>query len=270
MQACNKVALLLTSILFLFVGACSEASTQAGEKKLDSLSGKVIIGDTLPNPKYDPSIDLRNVGGAFSKKIDDSLGIAIFEVTLQPGDSLPFHSHPDHTFYLLDSSTVVLQIPGQKKADTIPGFAPGFAFVNGPFTESIKNVGKTKFRWLAVDVHRPRQYEIPGVPAYDSTIDAFTVGGESILKLSDTLGIKMFVVTMRPGDTAMMHSHPDHATYVLEGGEVAVTFQGGRRRTINFTKGSAFVSGPVSDAAKNTGKTTVKLLMTHILRARAR
>jgi uncharacterized cupin superfamily protein len=82
--------------------------------------------------------------------------------------------------------------------------------------------------------------------------------------------MKMFILTMKPGDTAELHSHPDHTVYVLEGGELAVTFQGKPRQIMKLQKGMGFVAGPLSDAAKNTGKTTVKLLMTHIYRQKAK
>jgi uncharacterized cupin superfamily protein len=111
---------------------------------------------------------------------------------------------------------------------------------------------------------------MPAKPAYDSATDAFTLGGASIQKLADTLGIKMFIATMKPGDSATWHSHPDHAVYVLQGGELAVTFQGGARQIMKFEKGMGFVGGPLSDAAKNTGKTTVKLLMTNIYKPRVK
>jgi uncharacterized cupin superfamily protein len=111
---------------------------------------------------------------------------------------------------------------------------------------------------------------MPGKPAYDSAMDAFTLGGPSIQKLADTLGMKLFIATMKPGDTATLHSHPDHTVYVLEGGELAVTFQGGPRQIMKLEKGMGFVGGPLSDAAKNTGKTTVKLLMVHVYRPRVK
>jgi len=37
---------------------------------------------------------------------------------------------------------------------------------------------------------------------------------------------------------------------------------------MKMDKGMAFVGGPLSDAAKNTGKTSIKLLIAHIYRQR--
>ena len=269
MQTFKNIIRLFVLMLFLYAAACNESSNTK-EKNIDSSPATDIKGDTTAIPAYDPAKNLLVVGAAFSKKLHDSLGITMIEVTLKPGDSLPFHSDPDHIFYLLDSSTSLFYIPGQNKADTLSGppWSPGLGFIMSPFTEAFKNIGKTPLRWLKIDVHRRRGIEMPTNPVYDSTIDVYTLGGESIQKLGDTLGIKMFIVTMKPGDTAKLHSHPDHTVYVLEGGELAVTTKGGQRQIMKMEKGMGLVGGPLSDAAKNTGKTTIKLLMTHIYRPR--
>lgn len=251
-------------ISLLFTAACNEA-LKTDKNEADTLTTALSKGDSVV---YDPAKDPMAVAAAFTKKLADTLGIRIYEVTLNPGDSMPFHSHPDHALFLLDTSTVVLYVPGKTKGDTLTDGKPGMGWIHGPFNDAVKNIGKTPMRWLEVAVHRPRAIELPAKPAYDSATDAFITGGEYIIRLADTLGMKMFVATMKPGDTATMHSHPDHTVYVLEGGELAVTFQGQPRQIMNLQKGMAFVAGPLSDAAKNTGKTTVKLLMTHIYRQR--
>ena len=257
-------------ISFVLLGGCNESPKTSDITNKDTSA--VANSDALISPVYDPAIDLSVVGGDFTKKLSDTLGIKMFEVTLKPGDSLPFHSDPDHTFYLLDTSKTLFYIPGQSKGDTLSGapWSPGLAFINGPFTESFKNIGKKPLRWLKIDVHRPRDIEFPPKPAYDPTTDAFNLGGASIQRLADTLGIKMFIATMKPGDSATLHSHPDHAVYVLQGGELAVTYPDGAQEKKKFEKGMGLVDGPLSNGTKNTGKTTIKLLMTHIYRTRGK
>jgi quercetin dioxygenase-like cupin family protein len=255
-------------ISFLFLHGCKESPKTADNSNTDTSA--LAKNDAAIGPVYDPAIDALIVGAAFTKKLADSLGLQIIELTLKPGDSLPMHSHTDHAFYLMDTSTAVVYVPGQNKGDTISGVPAGTGLVLGPFTDAAKNIGKTTIRAVEVAVHRPRGIEISANPAYDSTIDAFSLGGESIQKLADTLGIKMFIVTMKPGDSAKLHSHPDHTVYVLEGGELAVTFKDGPRQIMKMQKGMGLVGGPFSDAARNTGKTTIKLLMTHIYRPRAK
>ena len=103
---------------------------------------------------------------------------------------------------------------------------------------------------------------------YDPAMDPLTVGAKFSKKLADTLGIKMYEFTLNPGDSAELHAHPDHTVYVLQGGTLAVTFNKVDRRILELKPGDGFVSGSLSDAGKNIGTTTVKLLVTDIYRPR--
>src|SRR4030095_6582955 len=253
-------------ISFLFLVSCKESPKAVDETKTDSSA--VAKDDGPAGPVYDPAMDPMITAAAFTKKLADSLGIRIYETTFKPGDSLPMHSHTDHAFYLMDTSTVVLYVPGKSKGDTLRNEVPGTGWVMGPFNDAARNIGKTTIRFVEIPIHRPRGIEMPAKPEYDSSMDAFTLGGPSIQKIADSLGIKLFILAMKPGDTATLHSHPDHAVYVLEGGELAVSFQGGPRTIMKLQKGTGFVGGPLSDAAKNPGKTTVKLLIAHVYRSR--
>jgi len=265
MQVFKNMILVLVWFSFLLLASCNESPKNASETNTDS---STVTKNESSDTVYDPAIDPLIVASAFTKKLADTLGIKMFEVSLNPGDSMPMHSHPDHAHYFMETGTEVLFVPGQNKPDTISGATPGTGAIYGPFTDAAKNIGKTTIRVLDVAVYRPRGIEMPAKPAYDSSMDAFTLGGPSIKKLADSLGIKLFITTLKPGDTATLHSHPDHAVYVLEGGEIAVSFQGGPRTIMKLQKGAGFVSGPLSDAAKNTGKTTVKLLIAHVYRPR--
>ena len=108
------------------------------------------------------------------------------------------------------------------------------------------------------------------MPAYDPAMDPLTVGAEFSKKLGDTLNIKMYEVTLKPGDSAMVHTHPDHTFYVLQGGKLAVTFQGKGRQVLDLKPGMAAINGPLSDAARNIGNTTIKLLIHDIYRPRGK
>lgn len=112
--------------------------------------------------------------------------------------------------------------------------------------------------------------ETPAMPAYDPAMDPLTVGAEMSKKLGDTLGIKMYEFTMKPGDSALLHYHPDHTAYVLQGGQMAITFQGSGRQILDLQPGFALISGPVTDAAKNVGTTTIKMLIHDIYRPRSK
>jgi quercetin dioxygenase-like cupin family protein len=106
--------------------------------------------------------------------------------------------------------------------------------------------------------------------AYNPKLDGMLVSPELTRKLGDTLGIKMYEVTVKPGDTIPLHSHPDHAFYVVEGGKAAIYFDGTNRQEWDLKPGMGFVNPPVTDAAKNIGKTTIKFLTVDIYRPRNR
>lgn len=104
--------------------------------------------------------------------------------------------------------------------------------------------------------------------AYDSSKDLSVTGGESIEILGDTLGIKMYIATMEPGDSVAWHFHPDHTVYVMEGGTLAVYFEEMDKQVMELPTGVGFISPPLSDAAVNIGNTTIKMLTHDIYRPR--
>ena len=106
------------------------------------------------------------------------------------------------------------------------------------------------------------------MPAYDPAMDPLTVGAQFSKLLHDTLGIKLYEASLEPGDSSLLHIHPDHIVYILEGGKLAVYFQGVERKEFDFKAGMGFVSGPLTDAAKNIGTTTVRMLIAEIYRPR--
>ena len=112
--------------------------------------------------------------------------------------------------------------------------------------------------------------EVPAMPAYDPALEPLTVGAKFSKLLSDTLGIKLYEFTVKPGDTVALHNHPDHLVYVLEGGTASISFNGGAPQIMEMKKGMGFVAGAVGDNGKNIGKTTIKLVIADIYRPRAK
>jgi hypothetical protein len=113
--------------------------------------------------------------------------------------------------------------------------------------------------------------DVASVPEYDPTMDGYIIGGDAIKKLGDTLGVKMYEFTAKPGESWKLHTHPDHTAYVLQGGKVALFIKAaGRQDTITFPTGMALISGPLSDSGKNIGNTTIKFLVTDIYRPRTK
>lgn len=110
--------------------------------------------DTSSTPAYDPAMDPLIVGAVFSKKLGDTLNMKMFEVTLKPGDSVAIHTHPDHSFYVLQGGKIEVNIQGA--GVKIFDLKPGMGWISGPLTDLGKNIGNTTVKWLEVDVYRPR------------------------------------------------------------------------------------------------------------------
>ena len=133
---------------------------------------------------------------------------------------------------------------------------------NEPATTSDKN-----------DKDRTQVVSIPdaaSMPEYDPAMDALTVGAQSSKLLHDTLGIKMYEYTLKPGESAALHAHPDHITYVLQGGKALISTNGAVPQEKELKTGMGFISPSLKHYGKNIGTTTIKLLVIDIYRPRAK
>lgn len=102
----------------------------------------------------------------------------------------------------------------------------------------------------------------------DPNLDPILVGKEFSKVFADTLNIEMYATTLKPGDSVGLHEHLDHSVYVLEGGKLLVYMNGTDPVEMELTKGTGFFSGPLKDAAVNTGNTDVTLLIHEFHRPR--
>ena len=108
------------------------------------------------------------------------------------------------------------------------------------------------------------------MPAYDPAMDPVKVEAATITNMfADTLGVKFYEVVIKPGDSVAMHTHPDHLVYVVEGGMAQMMSKGGEWKPAEFKTGMGMVTGPDTHTGKNTGTTTIKLLVADIYRPRS-
>ncbi len=141
----------LISVLFLI--SCNQSATISDKNDMDT-TAVATNNDTSSMPAYDPAMDPLTVGAAFSNKFGDTLNMKMFEVTLKPGDSVAIHTHPDHSFYVLQGGKIEVNIQGA--GVKIFDLKPGMGWLSGPLTDFGKNIGNTTVKWLEVDVYRPR------------------------------------------------------------------------------------------------------------------
>jgi len=108
------------------------------------------------------------------------------------------------------------------------------------------------------------------MPSYDPAMDPLTAGAAFSKKLYDTLNMKIFEVTLKPGDSIALHTHPDHTVYILQGGKAEIISQDETRGTMETNAGDGWITGPYTDQVKNIGKTTIKWVEIDVYRPRGK
>jgi len=107
------------------------------------------------------------------------------------------------------------------------------------------------------------------MPAYDPDMDPVKVEAPFLTFHKDTLGIKLYEVTLKPGDSVGLHTHPDHVLYVVQGGKAVITPKDGEPQVTDLPTGAALVFPTLTHQGKNIGTTTIKLLVADIYRPRS-
>jgi quercetin dioxygenase-like cupin family protein len=112
--------------------------------------------------------------------------------------------------------------------------------------------------------------ETPAMPAYDAATDPVKVEANVISHVfADTLGVKFYELIIKPGDSVALHSHPDHLVYVVDGGMVELKNKEGKATPTEFKTGMGVMTGPDIHSGKNTGTTTIKMIVADIYRPRS-
>lgn len=79
--------------------------------------------------------------------------------------------------------------------------------------------------------------------------------------------VRIIEVTFKKGESAPMHSHPDHFAYVLSGGTIELTAADGKIRVIEATTGETIFVPAEAHSSRNVGKRTLKLVVTELKEA---
>jgi quercetin dioxygenase-like cupin family protein len=100
----------------------------------------------------------------------------------------------------------------------------------------------------------------------EAGVDAVKVAPNLYKLISDTMGIRVVEATYKPGDSSASHSHPDYALYVINGGTAEFTGKDGKKMTNEMKTGMENIRAGEVHSVKNTGKTTVKVLLVEVNR----
>jgi quercetin dioxygenase-like cupin family protein len=97
-------------------------------------------------------------------------------------------------------------------------------------------------------------------------MDATVVAPGLYTLVKDTMGIRVLEVNYKPGDSSAMHSHPDNALYVIDGGKGEFTEKDGSKQVVDFKAGMTGIGGAETHSVKNVGKTTLKAILVEVNR----
>lgn len=86
--------------------------------------------------------------------------------------------------------------------------------------------------------------------------------------LADTLGMRIFEIEFEPGESAPLHTHPDHAVYVVEGGTLEISHPNGKKEVIAVQSGMGFIFPAETHSAKNVSQTSIKAVVVEVTRKR--
>ncbi|HEY4937324.1 MAG TPA: cupin domain-containing protein [Puia sp.] len=99
-----------------------------------------------------------------------------------------------------------------------------------------------------------------------ATADAVTAAPNLYKTLQDTLGIRIVEADYKPGDSSAIHSHPDYALYVIQGGKTEFTAKDGNKMAAEMQSAEENIRPAEVHSVKNIGKTEVKVLLVEVNR----
>lgn len=105
--------------------------------------------------------------------------------------------------------------------------------------------------------------------AYDAAMDPVNVEAPFLKMHKDTLGIKLFEVTLQPGDSVGLHTHPDHVIYIAQGGKARLYSKEGKAQEVELPTGTAMIVPTESHAGINIGTTPITFIVADIYRPRS-
>ncbi len=249
--------MLLAILISVSLAACKGKDKDKEKETTSTDSTKMTQTTTTTN---NADMDAVKVAPNLYKVMADSLGIRIVDVNYQPGDSSALHWHPDYAIYVAQGGEATFYAKdGSKMTNQLP---TGATLIKPGEFHSVKNTGKTAIKVILFEINRS------GQPAtMDASMDAVKVSPDIYKVKNDTMGIRVLEITSKPGQSTVMHSHPDAGLYVIEPGTGEFTDKDGKKATMNMDKGMAGIIPAVTHSVKNVGKTTMHAILVEVNRA---
>lgn len=204
--------------------------------------------------------DPTQVGPDIYKTVAENDQLRAFEVTFAPGAKIAMHKHPDHVAYALTDGKLTLT--GQDGKSQEIDIKAGQAMFLPAQAHAAENKGDKETKLLVVELRGPSKTPAP------KGKDPAKAGPKIYKQVLDNEKVRVFEVTFKKGGKIPDHAHPDHLAYVVTGGQLEITGQGAEgkkeKQKMDLTPGQAVFMPASVHAAKNTGKSEIKLVVVEL------
>ena len=245
------------ALLAILISASLIACKDKSEESVTSTENAAST-ETAATPASSNDMDAAKVSPNIYKVLADTMGIRMLEVTVAPGDSSAMHSHPQNAIYVIDGGAMTFTAQDGSKSSA--ELNSGAALIRPAETHSSKNTGNTTLKGILVELNRS------GAASSPDALDATKVASNRYKSLADSMGIRIVEVNYKPGESSVMHAHPDLALYVVNPGKAEFTAKDGSKQTMDLTKGMAVVVPAATHSAKNIGTTSFKGILIEVYR----
>jgi quercetin dioxygenase-like cupin family protein len=100
----------------------------------------------------------------------------------------------------------------------------------------------------------------------DAVPDAIKAAPGLYKVLNDTMGIRIVEASYKPGDSSVLHSHPDNAIYAVAGGTATFYGKDGTKMESEMKTGTTNIRPGEVHSVKNTGRTPIKVILVEVNR----
>ena len=136
-----------TVVLLLAFTACNPTANTEEKTGNDKVSEVEKPHRTV----YDPAKGGHVIAPEMTRILGDTLGIVMYESIMNPGDSVAWHEHPYHTFYVLEGGTLAVYFQDMERQ--VIELPTGFGLIQPPAGDAAVNIGETTIRLLSHDIY---------------------------------------------------------------------------------------------------------------------
>gem|GEM_PF-6860270 len=222
----------------------------------------------IDDPELQDNTDIRDLAATdiapeMTNILIEEHNVLVYELTIEPGDTLPYHEHPYNSFYIMQGGT--LEIIFEDLTSVTIEFETGQTGIGAPSGDMAINRGETTIKVLIHEFYSLKIKENKDLYSVNWKEGAFYIAPKMTELKHDEFGIVIYELIIEPGETLPYHVHPYHSNYIIEGGTLEVIVGNATSGPTNeYPTGSFGLGNPLADVAINRGETPVKVLMQEI------